>query len=286
MTSTAPAMTPGVYEISEEDYHRDPVPGRSLSSSGARKLLPPSCPALFRHELFNPPTPSKEFDLGHAAHRLVLGAGQDFVVVNKPDWKSSAARAARKEAHEAGCVPLLAHEHAQVRAMADALRRHPVAAGLFAPGRGLPEQTLIWQDGPSGIWRRARLDWLPHPTPNRMIIADYKTTRSAEPAAIQRAVHSYGYHCQASWYLDGVVELGLADAPAMVFVFQEKEPPYLVTLVELDSMALHVGRSLNRRAINLYRECVETDTWPGYSDEIALVTLPVWAENRFLQEIA
>ena len=39
---------PGVYDgLDEAAYHADPVPGGSLSASGAKLLLPPSCPALY-----------------------------------------------------------------------------------------------------------------------------------------------------------------------------------------------------------------------------------------------
>ncbi|MBO0827768.1 MAG: hypothetical protein J2P24_08300 [Streptosporangiales bacterium] len=40
---------PGVYNLPAAVYHADPVPGGSLSQSGAKKLLPPSCPALYRY---------------------------------------------------------------------------------------------------------------------------------------------------------------------------------------------------------------------------------------------
>jgi hypothetical protein len=46
---------PGVYDIAEDHYHADPVPGGSLSNSGAKKLLPPSCPAKFAYEREHPP---------------------------------------------------------------------------------------------------------------------------------------------------------------------------------------------------------------------------------------
>lgn len=45
MTTTTWTITePGVYDLPAEVYHADPVEGGSLSSTGARKLLPPSCP--------------------------------------------------------------------------------------------------------------------------------------------------------------------------------------------------------------------------------------------------
>src|SRR5258708_26204894 len=40
----------GVYGIPADAYHADPIEGGSLSSSGARRLLPPGCPALFRQD--------------------------------------------------------------------------------------------------------------------------------------------------------------------------------------------------------------------------------------------
>lgn len=274
---------PGVYQLDAATYHADPVAGGSLSSSGARKLLPPSCPARFRYELDHPPAPREHFNLGHAAHRLVLGDGPELVVVDADSWRTKAARQARDEAHAAGLVPLLAGDYDVVQAMADAIRAHPVAGRLFAPDAGTPEQALIWQDGPSGIWRRALLDWLPTPTPGRRtILLDYKTAASGDPDTLARAVHTYGYHQQAAWYLDGARSLGLADdEAAFLFVCQEKAPPYLVTIAELDITALRIGDLINRRALNVYAACVEADRWPGYAgDEIAHLSLPPWAEAQ------
>ena len=37
---------PGVYDVPFDEYLRDPVPGGSLSTSGARLLLD-TCPAIF-----------------------------------------------------------------------------------------------------------------------------------------------------------------------------------------------------------------------------------------------
>lgn len=275
---------PGVYDMPAELYHLDPVEGGSLSSTGARKLMPPSCPALFHHERQNPPAPKKQFDYGSAAHQLVLGSGPEIVVVDATDWRTDKAKEARKAAHADGAVPLLTKDHERVQAMAAKLREHPIARALFDPEHGRPEQTLIWQDGPTKVWRRARLDWLPNPAGGRLIIPDYKTSHSADPGAIQRAVHQFGYHQQAGWYTDGAEALGLGDDPAFLFVVQQKDPPFLVTVVELGATALYIGRDRNRQALEVYAECSATGRWPGYSDDIELIHLPAWVENHFLQE--
>jgi hypothetical protein len=63
-----------------------------------------------------------------------------------------------------------------------------------------------------------------------------------------------------------------------VFVFQEKDPPYLVHCVELDELALTIGAEQCERALQTYVKCREVDRWPGYADEsLSLVSLPTWA---------
>ncbi|MFD7066107.1 PD-(D/E)XK nuclease-like domain-containing protein [Streptomyces sp. NPDC059913] len=282
--AAAPAagIEPGIYpDLPMEQYHADRA---SLSSSGARKLLAPSCPALFRHEQDNPQPPKRTFDMGNAAHRLVLGDGPELVAVEAPDWRTKAAREERDAVRAAGGVPLLADEYDQVQAMADAIRRHPVASALFAPDSGRPEVSVFWEDGPTGIRRRARFDWLPHPRAGRLIIPDYKTCRSAEPTALARAVDEYGYHCQDDWYRAAARAAGLADDPAFVFVCQEKTAPYLVTVIELDAAARRIGAAKNRRAVETFARCTETGHWPGYSDDITYLSLPTWAEIRDTEE--
>jgi len=268
---------PGVYDMPEDIYHADPVPGGSLSASGAKLLLPPSCPALYRYRRDHPKV-SAEFDFGTAAHRYVLGAGPHVTVIAADDWRTKKAKDARDEARQHGFVPMLSAEYAEVRAMTTAVREHPIARALFDPGRGKPEQSLFWQDGEFGIWRRARLDWLPEPRRGgRIVIPDYKTTASADPASIRKHVANYGYHQQAAWYIDGIRALGLDEDPAFLFVFQEKMPPYLVTVVQLDDEAEAVGRARNELAMEIWRDCTQAGVWPGYSQDIELITLPPWA---------
>lgn len=263
----------GVLDMPEALYHAHPA----LSSSGARKLLPPSCPAIYKWERDNPPQASKALDLGTAAHKQVLGVGPKLAVVDAADWRTKAAQEAREQARAAGAVPLLAHEYANVTAMGDALRAHPLASALLDPAVGRHEQSLFWLDTKHGVQRRARLDVLPESVDEHMSIVDYKTTVSAEPSAVARSIANYGYHFQAAWYIDAVVALGLASTASMLFIFQEKTPPYLITVAEPDPDAILVGRAKNDRALEVYAECVATDTWPGYSSGIETVALPAWA---------
>ncbi|MFE9844750.1 PD-(D/E)XK nuclease-like domain-containing protein [Streptomyces goshikiensis] len=289
MTTIAETLVvtePGIYQMTADQYHADPVPGGSLSSSGARKLLPPSCPAVFHYEREHGQPPKRVFDLGHAAHRLVLGEGAEIAEIKYTDYKAKGAQADRDAARFDGRVPLLTKECEQVKAMAEAIRRHPIAGPLFTPGEGIPEQALFWQDGPSGVTRRALIDWTKHRTSGgRLILADYKTTVDASLDAISKTVNERGYHCQDAWYRDGAIALGLGDEDTvMVFVFQEKTAPYLITVVELDRETVRRGREKNRRAIDTYAECQASGIWPGYHDGVAITSLPVWAQLRHDEE--
>jgi hypothetical protein len=207
----------------------------------------------------------------------VLGAGAELVVIDADDWRTKAAKEAAAAAREAGAVPLLTAEHAQVQAMAAALREHPVAAALFDPDRGDPEQSLFWVDDRTGVWLRSRLDWLPRQPAGRLIIGDYKTAVSASPDGFSRAVLNFSYHQQAAFYTDGAAALGLDGDPAFLFVVQEKTPPYLVAVYELDALATEAGRARNRRAAEMFRDCTEAGIWPGYSAEVEPISLPPWA---------
>lgn len=272
---TEPGLYPG---IPADEYHRDPVAGGSLSSSGARALLPPSCPARFRHDQDHGQAPKRHYDIGHLAHKLVLGEGDTIAIIDAGDWRTKAARAEATEAREAGQIPILVEEYRQVAAMANAIKQHPIASALFSPGNGTPEQTLVWQDQQTGVWCRARYDWLPNPTGSRLIIADYKTCASAEPEQLRKTMATYGYHVQAAWYLTAAREVLAATDPGFVFVCQEKAPPYLVTIFEPDSTALRIGLAMSNRARSIYRHCTETGHWPAYVDGIELLALPRWAE--------
>lgn len=267
-------MNPGLYDgIPDEQYHADKT---SLSVSGAKKLLPPSCPARFFHEREHGQPPKRSFDLGKAAHAEVLGTGAEVVVIDAEDWKTKPARDARDEAYAAGKTPLLAADKVKVEEMAAALRRHPLAAALLDPERGKPEQSGYWTDDVTGVLRRFRLDWLPNTDGGRLLVPDYKSCAAADRHAVQSSVAKYRYFMQDAWYRDGLHALGIAEDIAFLFVFQEINPPYLVNVVELDAPAVEEGRRRNDQALRIYRDCTESGIWPGYADDVELISLPRW----------
>lgn len=282
----APASAAGPVvrdDLTAEEYHADKT---SISSSGLRALLDPGCPAQFKYDRDNPAPPKREFDLGHAAHKLVLGEGPEFRVIDYPDYKKKAAQNERDEAYEDGLVPLLTKEHDQVQAMAEAIRRHPIAGGLFAPGTGRAELSIYWTDKATGVRCRVRPDWLKE-LPGLALAVDYKTARDASPAAVSRAIKDHSYHQQDAFYTDGIwAALQPADV-RFVFVFQSKTAPYLITVRELTDQDRDIGRARNERALRLYADCTARDEWPDWTGpvtEIPQIGMPTWDTLRQAEE--
>lgn len=267
-----------VLDMPEDDYHAHPA----LSSTGARELLPPSCPAIFRWNRDNGRPDSRVFDIGHAAHMLALGAGKPIIAV--PDelcasngaLSTAAAKTFVADARAAGQTPLKQADYDTVLGMRDTLTEQ---AGYLFKGDGKAEASIFWTDSATGVECRARLDWLPDlaPAAGRPIVcSDYKTSSTAEPWAFAREAAKYRYHMQGAWYRTAVAHL-YGFLPPFVFVVQEKTPPYLVTPVQLDDEDIDLGHMLNARALEVFAECSEVGQWPGYTSDVALVNLPRWA---------
>lgn len=268
-------MSEGVFDgIPEDEYHADKG---SLSVSGAKLLLPPSVPALFKYQRDHGQPHKAVFDFGSAAHKAVLGVGQPVRYIDADSWRTNKAKAGQAEAYALGEIPLLIQDQGVIEGMVAALREHPLASALLDPASGVPEQSLYTVDPMTGVRLRGRLDWLPTVGyRSRLMVADYKTTVNANPAEFGRTAAKFSYHQQAAWYQNLCIALGLDDDPAFLFLCQEKSPPYLVSVVELDADALSVGQDLNYQAISIYSECMERDEWPGYDQGVSLASLPFW----------
>lgn len=267
-------VQPGLYDIDAELYHSDPIPGGSLSSTGARKLIN-HCPAKFAYDLLHPEPYKAVFDFGTAAHKVVLGNGPELVLVDAARWDTNEIKARVLKIREAGNIPLKRPDLQKVHDMATELAKHPEASELLTPGSGVAEQSMFWQEG--DVWCRGRLDYL---RPDGLV--DYKSARSAHPDAIQKAVQEHGYHLQDYWYRRGAIVLDLIrPKDPFHFIFQEKEPPYLVTVTRLD-LWRDISYQLCQRALFLYASCRDSGHWPAYTTETAFIPPPAWLERQYV----
>jgi hypothetical protein len=285
---------PGIYDLPAAAYHADPCPEPSLSSSIA-KLICLSSPAHARHQhpRLNPAAVADEaehFDIGTAAHAVLL-EGQDVVqIIQADNWRTNAAKDARDAARQAGRTPLLAKVWADVQAMVKAAReqldRHTDGgAKMFTAGN--PERTVIWQD--DGVWCRARLDWLREVRDGIHIldpwaIDDYKTcSTSANPDDWTRTMFSHGFDLQAAWYRRGVKAITGAEA-SFRFAVQETYPPYALSVIALGPDALTIAEKKCLYALEVWRASIEDGQWIGYPHRTCYASLPPWHEAWWIEK--
>lgn len=251
-------------EISDHEYFAHPA----LSHSDAKLLL--DCPARYRWLKDNPDRPYKpEFEFGHVVHELCFGKGGGIHVIDAPDWRTKDAKAARDEAVAQGVAPILIAEYEQAKACADAIRLHPLAAKLL-DHLDHAEVAIVWDD--KDVQRKAKLDGIC----GRFGI-DLKTTGNASTTEFGHSAGKYAYFSQAAYYIDALTAIDVAH-PDFLFIAVEKQPPYPVNVIQLDPYDVELGHRRNQRAIDLYRRCRATDTWPAYGQGINVAQLPRWAE--------
>lgn len=264
--------------LDELTYHSH----TALSSTEARLIL--ESPAKYRWKKDHPPliAPSKKFDIGSAVHSLVLGTGYEAVVIpadmlaTNGAISTTAAKAFVANARDKGLIPLKLEEFQPIADAAEAVLAHPAAKQLF--GQPADGEVSLFATSPEGVDVRARFDFLPTDftlgAPSRVAV-DLKTARDASPNGFTRAIADHGYDVQRAWYLDALRWL-TGETAEMVFVAVEKEPPYLVAVHQLPTVWAEMGAAKARRARLVYQECVESGVWPGYGDDVHLLSPPQW----------
>lgn len=258
------------HDYDEADYHAHPA----LSSTQARWLL--DSPARYRHNLANREE-KVDYDIGHALHAKVLGVGSPVVAYPDehltPSGNVSTKAATVEWAAEqraAGLVPVAPAAMVGVDAMAEAALAHPEARSLLEAD-GHSEVSVFATDPDTGVDVRARIDRL---TDDFAI--DVKTTRgTADPIGFGREAAKLDYPVQAVWYLDALRWAGVDDV-AWRFIVIEKAPPHLVAVHVLDDVTLLTATERAKRAREIYAECVATDQWPGYGDDVLTTYMPSW----------
>jgi hypothetical protein len=279
----------GIWDCPVDRYHADDLllgaDAPSLSASIANILVNRS-PAHARaaHPKLNPDLVREEsdkFDIGTAAHSVLL-QGVDLVeVVPFSDWRTNEAKARREAARYEGRIALLTDQSERVWGMVDAIRKqladHAARPPLFTDGK--PEQTLVWEDD-HGVVCRARLDWL---RDDYTAIDDLKTTSaSADPAKWTRTMYGMGCDVQVAFYMRGVERL-TGIKPVFRYVVAETYPPFALSVVDLAPSAIALAEDKVQTAIDLWAACLEADRWPAYCEQVASIELPTFEELRWLE---
>lgn len=269
-------MNAHLLSLTAAQYHADPALKPSLSNSIAQILIDQSpAHAWLAHPRLNQnyqPEESSRFDLGSAAHMMLLEKRVDgIVIVDAPDWRTKIAKEQRDAARANGQMPVLRHQFEKMEAMSIAMRQYldtTELAGILETGS--IEQTLMWEE--DGAYCRCKPDVL---SADKRILLDYKSTENAEPEAFIRQIARMSYDFQAEFYVRGIEELTGVE-PTFVFLVQEITAPYACSLISLANSYREIGKAKVSRALALWNKCMRDNSWPAYSTQIHYAEPTPW----------
>lgn len=298
----------GVYSISQDDYHADPVCEPSFSASIAQILREKTAlHAWGAHPRLNPQHERKFVDhlaFGELAHALMLHDERLLEVIDAPDWKKKETRDLRDAAIEKGKIPALTKDFERAKAMVAIGRRqidaHEHVRGAFRTGQA--EVTLVWRepipDRKCEIWCRCRLDFL-HGTNFEYVTAkgsnwsklqlsrfqrssnvfpDYKTTqKSAALDAWGRGpLRQHGNDLRAAFYLRGIKRLFDCKHAHYTFIVQETTPPFALNVIAPQYPMIDRANDQLDQCLDYWTWCLGKDWWPGYPRKTCYAELFPW----------
>lgn len=225
---------------------------------------------------------TKSMDIGQAVHTALLGKGDKFIKSPYDDFRSKEAKEWR-DSQPSDVIILKSNEFEKI----DEIKSHFYAQMMDCGLWGVFESSqneLIAEYEYDGIYTISMLDAF---NENYGVIFDIKTTTDASPDACQRKIIDFGYDLQSTLYKKAVeiIRPNLTGKVRFIFLFIEVEAPYCLTSIELDNMFQYIGEFKLNKAANIWRECIDTNIWPNYSQDIIIIEPPKWELTKIENQV-
>lgn len=255
---------PGVYDISNKEYHAS----AGISRSAISEFL--ISPLHYWDKYINPDKPEKKktksFDIGEAAHTYLIENNrfnEEYIIVPKFSGKGMKAKKDAFLAEHPGKISISQKDFDAVMAIVRAVEEHPTASILIK--NAVYEKSIYWIDEPTGLLCKARPDiW------HCNMIADLKTTKCANPYSFAYAISEYDYHIQAAMILDAIKTAALEEHNNYFLIAAETKRPHPVVSYPLNEQSIFQGRNEYRDALyqmKVYFKDYKDKKWPGYEDQ-------------------
>ena len=284
---------PGLYPDETETYHSDPVAVPSLSCSIARLLIRQTpAHAYAAHARFGATSlePTQAMDDGSAVHAMFAGL-QHLIepirsvygpktkkkeLIGQPvrDFKTAAAQEERDEIREMGRIAVLQHRLPELaRCYREGLRQLAQAEDgevFTSPGRS----EIVAVSREDDVWLRVLVDRLPDDP--KLPPGDLKCTEmSAAPGAWERRLQTE-YAFQDAFYRRVLKGAEGFERPPMRFGVIELNPPHGTVIMAAAPQLRAMAEAEVERAIQRWRHCMRTNTWPCYPPYTAWVEATNW----------
>jgi hypothetical protein len=296
MNARAPLPLGVVHSMPFEDYLAVPA----LSSSGLKLLARSAWHYKNRQEI----TPTRPMLCGTLAHCAALephAMASRYVVVpeDAPRRPTASQWAAKKPSQDSqddmawwrdftakaeGRQIVAANDYAITQMQLQALAAEPDIAKHLSAGQG--EVSIFWRDERTGVYCKARPDWMTPPDAGRITTLDMKTTADESPSGFGRAAARLKYHLQWAHYVAGIEQATGHTVEEFVFAAVTSAPPVLaVPYILTDDIK---AQAIDERAelLDLYARCTAANHWPAYGQGLQLLDFPAYAKRDSEVEVS
>jgi hypothetical protein len=237
------------------------------------------------NEPLSEPTDPMRLGIGTHAATLEPERWEELVAV----WTEGTRRGKAWEAFEVANKErtiITASQEARARAVAKAVRAHPVAGPLLDSGTS--EVTIIFRmheppiNGVGGydFQCKARIDRVRHgPDSAPSMLIDLKSTGDAEPEAFDRSAWSMNIHVQAAWLQDGFYAATGLRLPVCL-IAAETDAPYPVCVRPVPVDVLQLGRERYREWLEKLAFCHRENVWSEYLTAPQDLDVPAWVRRQ------
>lgn len=247
-------------------YHSSPAVSRSKLHLMSRT------PKYYKWAIENPREPSDSMKFGTAFHKFVLEpetfadeiAIRPIVNLRTNDGKAQ-MQAFLEMCEQENKTDISQAQYETILKMAESIKQEPYAALVLV---GDHEKSFYWTDSLTGIECKCRPDSFRRMKENsRILIVDLKSCDKADDVSIRRDIVKYGYDLQSYMQCKGVSEdLHVpVDNIDFMFVFVEKDAPFMVNVLQVDEFVLERGETLFREYIGMLKYCTDSNNWYGYN---------------------
>jgi hypothetical protein len=222
--------------------------------------------------------PSAAMRLGTAIHAAVLEPGsfeRDYIVC--PAECSDKRTKAYKEwiAGNESKEVLSIEEAKRVIGCRDAAKGNAMARAILDSATHI-EKSFSYTDFLSGVPCRVRFDALAGD-----VVVDIKTVNDGSVAAFGNSVAGFGYHLQATHYIEGLRTLDPSRNWRFVFITLETQQPFRCRVFELSEESQLFAEGQRMALLEDYSRRLKSGDWSEVGEsEVTVLSLPNWYKSQ------
>jgi len=179
---------------------------------------------------------------------------------------------------------ITADEFATTQAQLQAIADNPYAADILSQGYG--ESSVFWIDEGTGLYCKARPDWVRPMGGRKVKLADLKSTADESPSGFGRISARLRYDIQQSQYVEGFERATGLEVVEFVFIAVTSAAPVLCVPYTLTDELAEQGRDERRQLLELIAQCQRDNTWPAYGSGPQPLDFPAYAKRSTEVEVS